>query len=36
VKDTENFIRQHLGISFWNLWGWVIAGLTLLCMLWRF
>lgn len=36
VKDAENFIRQHLGLSFWNLWGWVVAGMILLCMLWRF
>lgn len=36
VKDAENFIRQHLEISFWNLWGWVVAGMILLCMLWRF
>ena len=36
VKDAENFIRQHLGFSFWNLWGWVVAGMILLCMLWRF
>lgn len=36
VKDSEIFIRQHLEISFWNLWGWVVAGMILLIMLWRF
>jgi len=36
VKETENFIRKHLPISFWSVWIWMMVVLILIASLWRF
>lgn len=36
AKETETFIRKHIPVRFFNCWTWLIVGLTLIAILWRF
>ncbi|MDD3126767.1 MAG: hypothetical protein WC479_03485 [Candidatus Izemoplasmatales bacterium] len=36
VKDTEKFIHDHIPISFWHCYAWMIFAAIVIAIIWRF